>query len=66
MASDKKRRKAVRQAQKQRQGRTGAFRHPDGDRRRRGGERVEDAVARKQAMQRGFIIPASEEDPAKG
>ena len=58
MASGKTRRKAARQARKQRQVRTGPFRHPDGDRRRRGGQRVEDALAQKRAMQQfGAIIP---------
>ena len=36
MASGKRKRKATQQARKQRLPQTGAFRHPDGDRRRRG------------------------------
>jgi hypothetical protein len=48
MASESKRRKAGNQARKAK--RTPG-RHPDGDRRRRGGLRVEDAIAQKKAMQ---------------
>jgi hypothetical protein len=50
MASSKKRRIDAKLAREQRAGGRPAV-HPDGDRRRRGGERVEDAIARKRAMQ---------------
>jgi hypothetical protein len=55
MASAKKRRKHARPEREQRAGGRPAV-HPDGDRRRRGGERVEDAIARKRAMQQ-FPVP---------
>jgi hypothetical protein len=62
MASEKKRRKAARQAKKMRRPQTGPFRHPDGDR-RWGGIRVEDAIAQKRAMQQfGAPFPPDEEE----
>jgi hypothetical protein len=63
MASAKRRRKAARQARKQQQARTGPFRHPDGDRRRRGARRVEDALAEKRAMrQLGAVLLPDEQE----
>jgi hypothetical protein len=64
MASGKKRRKAARQARKQQQVRTGPFRHPDGDRRRRGARRVEEAIAQKRAMQQlgAVVLPDEPEE----
>ena len=57
MASDKKKRKAARQTKKQNTP-SGAYRHRDGDRRRRGlSIRVEDAIAAKRAMQTGALPP---------
>lgn len=50
MASDKKRRKAGRQARKARLG-PGSGIHPDGDRRRRAGRTADQALADKRAMQ---------------
>jgi hypothetical protein len=51
MASQKKRRKAVKLTREQQQPRTGPFRHKDGDRRRRGGMTADQAVANKRLMQ---------------
>ena len=62
MASQKKRRKLSNLARKAKAGRGGV--HPDGDRRRRGAMRVEDAIALKRAMQQfpGVILP---DDPTQ-
>jgi hypothetical protein len=58
MASCKQQRKSANAARKAKRPPTGAFRHRDGDRRRRGeGLRVEDAIALKQAMQGGLPPP---------
>lgn len=50
MASDKQRRKNSRQARKQPGNPAVPFRHQDGDRRRRGGPNVDQAIADKQAL----------------
>lgn len=57
MASGKKKRKAARATDKAQQAPAGPFRHPDGDRRRRGGVRVEDAIAQKRMMQELYGAP---------
>jgi hypothetical protein len=63
MASGKKQRKAARLARKQRQARPGPFRHPDGDRRRRGGLTADEALAQKRAMQQlGAALPPADEE----
>jgi hypothetical protein len=62
MASDKKRRKAAKTAKPKPQ--AGPFRHPDGDRRHRGGQRVEDAIKDKERMRTLFgavELPAEDE-----
>jgi hypothetical protein len=51
MASQKKRRKAVKLTREQQKPRTGPLRHKDGDRRRRGGLTADQAIANKRAMQ---------------
>ncbi len=63
MASPKKRRKEIKITRKQRQPRGGAFRHPDGDRRRRGGTTYEQGLADKRALrQMGATPPVPEEE----
>lgn len=62
MASGKKRRKAARQARKQQFPRTGQFRHPDGDRRHRGGMTAKEALANKKTMQQGGPLRLDEEE----
>jgi hypothetical protein len=63
MASGKKRRKNARQARKARQTRVGPFRHPDGDRRRRGGLTADEALARKRALQQlGEVLPPTAQE----
>jgi hypothetical protein len=63
MASGKKRRKAGRQARKQQLPRTGPFRHPDGDRRHRGGMTYEEGLAIKRKLQQaGAEVPSEEEE----
>jgi hypothetical protein len=65
MASQKKRRKAVKLTREQKQPRTGPFRHKDGDRRRRSGLTADQAIANKRAMQQlGASVPhkADEEE----
>jgi hypothetical protein len=59
MASGKRKRKAARQTRKQTQAGKGPFRHPDGDRRRRGGLTADQAIKQKQAIQQfpGVILP---------
>jgi hypothetical protein len=61
MASAKKRRKQANVTRKQRTGGNRGV-HPDGDRRRRGGKTVEQALAEKRAMQtmQGMILPRPE------
>ena len=57
MASPKKQRKRAKIEQKTRHPQSGPHRHPDGDRRRRDGIRVEDAIAHKRAMQQFYGAP---------
>jgi hypothetical protein len=61
MASAKKRRKQANVTRKQRTGGNRGV-HPDGDRRRRGGKTVEQALAEKRAMQNmpGMILAGPE------
>jgi hypothetical protein len=63
MASDKKRRKASKQDRKQSAPPpTGPFKHPDGDRRRRGlSVRVEDAIEHKRLMRQIGLPPDGDE-----
>jgi hypothetical protein len=56
MASDKKRRKQAKAAKKATQPAGKAFRHPDGDRRRRG-HSSEQAIRNKQLMQQFEVAP---------
>jgi hypothetical protein len=51
MVSGKRKRKATRQARKQQIPRTSAVRHPDGDRRHRGGMTYEEGLAIKKSLQ---------------
>jgi hypothetical protein len=51
MASGKRKRKASRQTRKLQLPRTGPFRHPDGDRRHRGGMTYVEGLAIKKKMQ---------------
>jgi hypothetical protein len=62
MASRKSKRKAERQARKQQTPRTGPFRHPDGDRRRRGGMTYEQVMAIKRKLQQTEVLPGAEEE----
>jgi hypothetical protein len=62
MASPKKRRKTLKLTNKDRRSRTGSFRHPDRDRRRRGGKTADQGVADKRAMQQFGAIPPSARD----
>jgi hypothetical protein len=57
MASGKKRRKQVKLDRQARQPPSGAFRHRDGDRHRRGGITADQALADKKARQQGLIPP---------
>lgn len=59
MASAKKRRKLSSLSRLERKGGNHGV-HPDGDRRRRGGMRAEDAIARKRAMQQLPVLPLPE------
>lgn len=61
MASSKKRRKASKSA-RQTQPPTGAFRHRDGDRRRRGGPSADQAIKDKEARRQFGTPPLEEED----
>jgi hypothetical protein len=61
MASDKKRRKSAKQDRKQSAPPpTGLFRHPDGDRRRRGMFRVDEAIEQKR-LSRMIGLPPEED-----
>jgi hypothetical protein len=63
MASNKKRRKAIKLTNKQKRPRTGPFRHPDGDRRHRGARTADQGIADKRAMQQfGACPPLGEEE----
>jgi hypothetical protein len=62
MASRKSKRKAERQSRKQQIPRTGPFRHPDGDRRRRGGMTYEQVMAIKRKLQQTEPQPGAEEE----
>jgi hypothetical protein len=62
VASPKKRRKANKLTRQQMHPRTGPFRHADGDRRRRGGQTADQAIAEKRAMQQFGAIPPSMRD----
>jgi hypothetical protein len=60
MASRKRKRKAERQAHKEKYPRTGPFRHPDGDRRRRGKYMTyEQVLALKQMLHQGELAAQS-------
>jgi hypothetical protein len=59
MASGKKRRKAANQTRKAKRSPAAPFRHPDGDRRRRGGMTYEQGMAQKRLLQQP---PAQEEE----
>ncbi|MEO2091827.1 MAG: hypothetical protein ABGY75_20425 [Gemmataceae bacterium] len=63
MASDKKRRKQAK-AKKSPQPAGKPFRHPDGDRRRRGGPTADQGIANKKLMQQFEVAPpVSDENP---
>ena len=66
MASGKKNRKASKAAKRTYQPPAGPFRHPDGDRRRRGGPNVDQAIAHKHQFRELFgappLPPAGEEE----
>jgi hypothetical protein len=57
MASEKGRRKAAKVANLKKYPRKGPFRHPDGDRRHRGGMTADEGLANKRAMQQFGAIP---------
>ena len=62
MASGKKRRKTARQARKLNHPQTGPFRHPDGDRRHRGGMTYEEGLAIKKMLQQAGAKKHDEEE----
>jgi hypothetical protein len=65
MASPKKRRKQAKLTRQRQQPRTGPFRHADGDRRRKGGPRIEDILADKVArhqFEAMMLAPHDEEE----
>jgi hypothetical protein len=63
MASQKKRRKAIKLNREQKQPPTGPFRHKDGDRRHRGGLTADKALANKRAMQQlGAPLPRGSDE----
>ena len=63
MASRKQQRKQAKRVYEAKHPRTGPFRHADGDRRRRGGIRVEDAIAQKRLMQQlGAVLPPESDE----
>lgn len=57
MASDKQRRKQAKAAKKSTQPAGKPFRHPDGDRRRRGGPTADQGIANKKLMQQFEVAP---------
>ena len=61
MASRKRKRKAERQTLKQRYPKTGPFRHPDGDRRRRGGMTYEQVMEIKRKLHKAESLSISSE-----
>jgi hypothetical protein len=61
MASDKKRRKAAKQVRDQQRPAAGPFRHPDGDRRRRGGSDVKQAYKNKELLQMIGLPPPADD-----
>ncbi len=61
MASGKRRRKEAKAAKKQ-QAPAGPFRHPDGDRRHRGAQRVEDAIKDKEMLRLIGAVDLPEEE----
>lgn len=66
MASRKERRKDAKTAHERLKPTTGPFRHPDGDRRRRGGMTADQGIANKQEMQQFMaLIPDEEPDDAE-
>lgn len=66
MASDKKRRKLTKEAKKANQPAGKPFRHPDGDRRRRGGPTADEGVRNKQIMQQFEVAPPVPDDQPTG
>ena len=62
MASGKRKRKAERQVRKQLFPRTGPFRHPDGDRRRRGGMTYEQVMEMKRKLHEAESLSISSEE----
>jgi hypothetical protein len=62
MASDKQRRKQAKAAKKASQPAGKAFRHPDGDRRRRGGPDTHAAIKNKQIMQQFEVAPPTPDE----
>jgi hypothetical protein len=62
MASGKRKRKASRQARELQIPRTGPFRHPDGDRRHRGGMTYEEGLAIKKKLQEAPADAGDEEE----
>jgi hypothetical protein len=57
MASDKQRRKQAKASKKANQPAGKPFRHPDGDRRRRGGITADQGTANKKLMQQFEVAP---------
>jgi hypothetical protein len=61
MASDKQKRKAAKKA-KPAAPQPGPFRHPDGDRRRRGGPAYRDGVAAKELLKKIGAVELPDDD----
>lgn len=63
MASDKKRNKQAKAAKKATRPAGKPFRHPDGDRRRRGGMTADQGTANKKLMQQFEVAPPLPDEP---
>lgn len=65
MASDKKRRKQARATKKANRPAGVPFRHPDGDRRHRGGPNADEAIRNKRIMQQFEVAPPAPDAPTE-
>lgn len=63
MASDRKRRQALKRLRELQSPPTGPFRHRDGDRRRRQGPSAREAIARKRWLQQFGGYPPPDAEP---
>jgi hypothetical protein len=66
MASDKQRRKQAKATKKSTQPAGKPFRHPDGDRRRRGGITADQGIANKKLMQQFEVAPPTPDETPDG